>query len=139
VPASSQLVVDLLVGSAMKDPLEWIVGRNVDKVVGANGKDSETPSSRVSSKTLRIEDQTFNTVSATLRSVVLLQDYARVVVSLDVIVSDTMNRIVEYLKVSSGVCRIYSLLIPLYPTLTSHSIPELARSCLGPVPCDLLD
>jgi vacuolar protein sorting-associated protein 54 len=115
VPASSQHVVDLLVGSAMKDPLDWSVGKKADNSIpgnAANGKDSEMASPSLSSKTLRIEEQTFNTVSATLRSVVLLQDYARVVVSLDVIVSDTMNRIVEYLKVSLDVLL---HLLPAYP------------------------
>lgn len=103
VPASSQHVVDLLVRSAMRDPPEYSVGKKSDtgvEVDGTNGNRPETSQPGLSSKTLKIEDQTFNTVSATLRSVVLLQDYARVVVSLDVIVSDTMNRIVEYLKVS---------------------------------------
>ena len=87
----------------MKDPLDFIIGRELDaeqKIDGVDGQGSESPPAGVSSKTLRIEEQSFNAVSATLRSVVLLQDYAKVVVSLDVIVSDTMNRIVEYLKVS---------------------------------------
>lgn len=114
VPASSQHVIDLLVQSAMKDPSGFIIGEEVDdgqKVNGANGKESESAQAGVSSKTLRIEDQTFNTVSATLRSIVLLQDYAKVVVSLDIIVSDTMNRIIEYLKVSLDDLRIHHTLI----------------------------
>jgi vacuolar protein sorting-associated protein 54 len=105
VPASSQHVVDLLVGSAMKDPLDWSVGKKADNSI---------PGNAANGKTLRIEEQTFNTVSATLRSVVLLQDYARVVVSLDVIVSDTMNRIVEYLKV---ILDVLLHLSPAYPPL----------------------
>ncbi|GHJ85637.1 hypothetical protein NliqN6_2039 [Naganishia liquefaciens] len=110
VPASSQHIIDLLVKAAMKDPLDFIIGRELDaeqKIDGVDGQGSESPPAGVSSKILRIEEQSFNAVSATLRSVVLLQDYAKVVVSLDVIVSDTMNRIVEYLKsFNSRTCQV---------------------------------
>lgn len=139
VPASSQHVVDLLVQSAMKDPSEFIIAEEVDdgqKIGGANDKETESAQAGLSSKTLRIEDQTFNTVSATLRSIVLLQDYAKVVVSLDIIVSDTMNRIIEYLKVSLDDLRIHYTLIRICHSL---SIPEPVKSCWEPVRCGLLD
>lgn len=103
VPANAQRVVDSLVRSAMTDPIEYAVGQSpaiAEDSVHADGTAAGAEQSNPTEKTLKIEDQSFNTVSATLRSVVLLQDYAKLVVSLDVIVTDTMNRIVEYLKVS---------------------------------------
>lgn len=116
VPADAQRVVDLLVRSAMSDPVEYTV-RQPSVTAGANGGTDQPVSSteqpNTTEKTLRIEDQTFSTVSATLRSVVLLQDYAKVVISLDAIVSDTMNRIVEYLKVS---------LLPDHATLALNNL-----------------
>lgn len=87
----------------MSDPVEYTVGQpsvTAEKNGGTDQPASSSEQPSITEKTLKIEDQTFSIVSATLRSVVLLQDYAKVVVSLDVIVSDTMNRIVEYLKVS---------------------------------------
>lgn len=101
VPAHAQQVVDLLVRSAMSDPVEYFVRQSPTTAEGDESTDqAPVVAPDTTEKTLKIEDQAFNTVSATLRSVVLLQDYANVVVSLDVIVSDVMNRIVEYLKVS---------------------------------------
>lgn len=100
----------------MSDPVEYTV-RQPSVTAGANGGTDQPVSSteqpNTTEKTLRIEDQTFSTVSATLRSVVLLQDYAKVVISLDAIVSDTMNRIVEYLKVS---------LLPDHATLALNNL-----------------
>jgi vacuolar protein sorting-associated protein 54 len=116
VPADAQRVVDSLVRSAMSDPAEYAVGSSTP--AEENGQvdqpGSSTAPSTSTEKTLKIEDQSFSTVSATLRSVVLLQDYAKVVVSLDVIVTDTMNRIVEYLKVRSArtVLRLCSAFLP---------------------------
>lgn len=99
VPADAQRAVDLLVGSAMSDPIEYKMDP-VSTASNNNGKpDPQDVPATATAKILKIEEQSFNVVSATLRSVVLLQDYAKVVVNLDVIVSDVMNRIVEYLKV----------------------------------------
>ncbi|KAJ9108830.1 hypothetical protein QFC21_000150 [Naganishia friedmannii] len=107
VPADAQRAVDLLVGSAMSDPTEYKMDQSSVAANNHEKPDGQEVSISTTAKTLMIEDQSFNVVSATLRSVVLLQDYAKVVVNLDVIVSDVMNRIVEYLKsFNSRTCQV---------------------------------
>ncbi|KAJ9125183.1 hypothetical protein QFC22_000137 [Naganishia vaughanmartiniae] len=107
VPADAQRAVDLLVGSAMSDPIEYKMDQSSVAMDSNEKPDGQGVSAPKTAKTLMIEDQSFNVVSATLRSVVLLQDYAKVVVNLDVIVSDVMNRIIEYLKsFNSRTCQV---------------------------------
>lgn len=49
-----------------------------------------------------VEEKKFFVVRATAESIGLLRDYLGVVVNLEVVVTDVMGRIIEFLKVSLG-------------------------------------
>jgi hypothetical protein len=138
VPADAQRAVDLLVGSAMSDPVEYKMDHSSVDPGDDPKPDVQEVSSSSTAKTLMIEGQSFNIVSATMRSVVLLQDYAKVVVNLDVIVSDVMNRIVEYLKVScpDSLSRQHRLSVLMFTNFGSLLTPGRVRSFSAQARCD---
>lgn len=56
---------------------------------------------------LRIEERTFSTVAATSEALSLLLDYLRVIVSLSMLTTDTMSRVIEFLKAfNSRTCQV---------------------------------
>ncbi|KAF8912041.1 Vps54-like protein-domain-containing protein [Gymnopilus junonius] len=60
-----------------------------------------------STKHLRIEERTYYTVSATAEVLTLLLDYLRVVVNLSMLTTDTMSRVIEFLKsFNSRTCQV---------------------------------
>ena len=78
----------------------------------------QTPSPRTTSRTngasstqprkhLRIEERSYFTVSATQDTLLLLADYVKVIVNLSLLTTDTMSRIVEFLKAfNSRTCQV---------------------------------
>jgi vacuolar protein sorting-associated protein 54 len=87
-----QHVVNLLIESAVKDPQECFIPPPPSD---ANG-DGEL------NKTLAIEDKNYFVVKATAESLVLLGDYLKIVINLELVVTDVMARIIEFLKVFSS-------------------------------------
>lgn len=58
-------------------------------------------------KHLRIEERSYFTVSATQDTLLLLADYVKVIVNLSLLTTDTMSRIVEFLKAfNSRTCQV---------------------------------
>ena len=58
-------------------------------------------------KSLRIDDRTYFVVSATVEVLVLLQDYLRVVINLSLLTTDSMSRVIEFLKAfNSRTCQV---------------------------------
>jgi vacuolar protein sorting-associated protein 54 len=56
---------------------------------------------------LRIDERTYFAVSATAEVLVLLLDYLRVVVNLSLLTTDTMSRVIEFLKAfNSRTCQV---------------------------------
>ncbi|KAF7338068.1 Vps54 domain-containing protein [Mycena venus] len=56
---------------------------------------------------LRIEERTFSAVSATTEVLSLLLDYLRVIVNLSMLTTDTMSRVIEFLKAfNSRTCQV---------------------------------
>ena len=49
-----------------------------------------------------MEDKSFFVVKATADSLVLLGDYLKIVINLELVVTDVMSRIIEFLKVCSA-------------------------------------
>lgn len=80
----------------MSDPAELVMSTD------GSVPESKTNGDKVSEKssTLRIEDRSFYVVSATLASMELLVDYLRLVINIELITTDVMSKIIEYLKVS---------------------------------------
>ncbi|PFH54158.1 hypothetical protein AMATHDRAFT_135672 [Amanita thiersii Skay4041] len=63
--------------------------------------------SNANAKYLRIEQRTYFIVSATAEVLVLLQDYLRLVVNLSLLTTDTMSRVIEFLKAfNSRTCQV---------------------------------
>ncbi|KAJ6630546.1 Vps54-like protein-domain-containing protein [Mycena sp. CBHHK59/15] len=56
---------------------------------------------------LRIEERTYSAVSATSEALALLVDYLRVIVNLGMLTTDTMSRVIEFLKAfNSRTCQV---------------------------------
>ncbi|KAH9989086.1 Vps54-like protein-domain-containing protein [Russula compacta] len=72
------------------------------RVTRANG--ASPPSSK---KHLRIEERSYFMVSATQDALLLLADYLKVIVNLSLLTTDTMSRIIEFLKAfNSRTCQV---------------------------------
>lgn len=94
MPADVQRAVDLILSSAVADPVTLLL-RKQDVQSPAN-----VTISAGSRKLLSIEDRTFYTVSSSLVLVQSLLDYLKIVLNLPTIATDIMSRIVELLKAS---------------------------------------
>ncbi|KAJ6597190.1 Vps54-like protein-domain-containing protein [Mycena vulgaris] len=69
-----------------------------------NGTSSQTKNAKTR---LRIEERTFSTVSATSEALGLLLDYLRVIINLSMLTTDTMSRVIEFLKAyNSRTCQV---------------------------------
>ncbi|KAG2020072.1 retrograde transporter, variant 3 [Coprinopsis cinerea AmutBmut pab1-1] len=68
---------------------------------------SAAPSQRVRNKHLRIEDRSYYMVSATSEVITLLLDYIKVMVNMSLLTTDTMSRVIEFLKAfNSRTCQV---------------------------------
>ncbi|KAJ7940357.1 Vps54-like protein-domain-containing protein, partial [Mycena leptocephala] len=116
-----QHIADVLVDSAVRDVPELRVVDGTAPTVpvsspsGASlpslsSSTSLTPASSTNSINgirLRIEERTFSTVAATSEALSLLLDYLRVIVSLSMLTTDTMSRVIEFLKAfNSRTCQV---------------------------------
>ncbi|KAI0039918.1 Vps54-domain-containing protein [Auriscalpium vulgare] len=67
----------------------------------SNGSSSST------SKHLRVEERAYFAVSATQETLILLTDYLKVIVNLSLLTTDTMSRVIEFLKAfNSRTCQV---------------------------------
>ncbi|WVF65822.1 hypothetical protein IAT40_000559 [Kwoniella sp. CBS 6097] len=102
VTPTVQHVVDLLIQSAVSDPPECLI----PPASPPNGQDEQTEDAGVK-KQVNIEDKTYFVVKATAESLVLLGDYLKVVINLELVVTDVMSRIIEFLKsFNSRTCQV---------------------------------
>lgn len=88
-----QHTVNLLIDSAVSDPPECAIPPHVSPQTDG---DTSQPD-----KVMKIEEKTFFVVKATADSLVLLADYLSIVINLELVVTDVMSRIIEFLKVRS--------------------------------------
>lgn len=93
VSSDLQHTVNLLVSSATEDANECFIPPRPETTSNGNGVGAPT-------KQLNIEDKGFFIVKATSETLVLLADYLKIVINLELVVMDVMSRIIEYLKVS---------------------------------------
>ncbi|KAF9651471.1 Vps54-domain-containing protein [Thelephora ganbajun] len=111
VPQTIQHLVKTIVEAAVRDPPELVVGADPPPLSVPNSPTVVTsPSSpnpaRVS-KHLRVEGVSYFAVSATLETLVLLLDYFKIIVNLSMLTTDTMSRIIEFLKAfNSRTCQV---------------------------------
>ena len=93
VSSDLQHTVNLLVSSATEDANECFIPPRQETIANGNGTSAPT-------KQLNIEDKGFFIVKATSETLVLLADYLKIVINLELVVMDVMSRIIEYLKAS---------------------------------------
>lgn len=113
VPRDMQHLSDLIVHAAVSDSAELKLTQDAipstsspDSVPSTNGG-TTNGAAAPSAKHLRIEDHTYYAVSATLQTLVLLVDYLRVVQNLSTLTTDTMSRVIEFLKAfNSRTCQV---------------------------------
>ena len=131
-----QHFTDLLVDSAVRDPPDLIIKSDdtifspvttnfppptptssngivksfsnaLSKLSSSNGSSTAATASSAGSKHLRIEDRTYYVVLATSEVLTLLMDYLRVVVNLSMLTTDSMSRVIEFLKsFNSRTCQV---------------------------------
>jgi len=112
VPAALQHMADVLVDSAVRDSPELIIGETDDSksTNGTPPLPSQPPSQQNGStphKYLRIEERPYFCVSATGAVLGLLFDYLKLVVNLPMLNTDTMGRVIEFLKAfNSRTCQV---------------------------------
>ncbi|KAJ7775171.1 Vps54-like protein-domain-containing protein, partial [Mycena metata] len=117
---SIQHIADAFVDSAVRDVPELLVATGAAAAAASSpskaslpsltSSNSLTPASSTNSINgirLRIEDRTFSAVSATSEALSLLLDYLRVIVNLSMLTTDTMSRVIEFLKAfNSRTCQV---------------------------------
>ncbi|KAK0211003.1 Vps54-like protein-domain-containing protein [Desarmillaria ectypa] len=130
VPQPLQHLADLLVDSAVKDSPELVIqpprpestlaspsksaANGIKSFFSSSPMKTLVPSSSSSSslaggshKHLRIEDSAYFTVHATSEVLYLLLDYVKVIVNFGMLVTDTMSRVIEFLKAfNSRTCQV---------------------------------
>ncbi|PBK78427.1 Vps54-domain-containing protein [Armillaria solidipes] len=130
VPQPLQHLADLLVDSAVKDSPELVIqppqpestptspsksaANGIKSFFSSSSMKSLVPSSSSSSslaggshKHLHIEDRAYFTVYATSEVLYLLLDYVKVIVNFGMLVTDTMSRVIEFLKAfNSRTCQV---------------------------------
>jgi vacuolar protein sorting-associated protein 54 len=111
VPQMVQHLVKTIVEAAVRDPPELVVGADPPQLSVPNSPTvASTPSSPISgrvSKHLRVEGISYFAVSATLETLVLLLDYLKIIMNLSMLTTDTMSRIIEFLKAfNSRTCQV---------------------------------
>ncbi|KAF9246439.1 Vps54-like protein-domain-containing protein [Melanogaster broomeanus] len=116
VSPALQHTADVLVDSAVRDSPDLILGcsptSRAPPSSSPNGTTSSTPgklngSSGSSAKYIRIEERPYFCVSATGAVLDLLLDYLKLVVNLSMLNTDTMSRIIEFLKAfNSRTCQV---------------------------------
>ena len=84
------------------------VSESADRLVETNlHSQPAQPTLTGPAKHLRIDDRTYFVVSATVEVLVLLQDYLRLVINLSLLTTDTMSRVIEFLKAfNSRTCQV---------------------------------
>ncbi|KAK8861632.1 hypothetical protein IAR55_002455 [Kwoniella newhampshirensis] len=104
---STQHVVNMLVESAVSDPVECSIPPPTASELTANGNGNGDRDAGPLAKVLSVEDKTYFVVKATAESLVLLGDYLKIVINLELVVTDVMSRIIEFLKsFNSRTCQV---------------------------------
>lgn len=109
VPVTIQYTVNQIIASAVKDPPELLFaqGGTIDSTKGKGGHMNDPNSSQAPSKELDIEGTSLHAVGAVLETLKTLANYLQVVVNFSLLTTDTMGKIVEFLKAfNSRTCQV---------------------------------
>nr|XP_019050447.1 hypothetical protein I302_00879 [Kwoniella bestiolae CBS 10118]OCF29377.1 hypothetical protein I302_00879 [Kwoniella bestiolae CBS 10118] len=103
VSPNVQHVVNLLIQSAVSDPPEC----TIPPPPSQPKENGEVEAEGAVRKQIDIEDKNYFVVKATSESLVLLGDYLKIVINLELVVTDVMSRIIEFLKsFNSRTCQV---------------------------------
>jgi vacuolar protein sorting-associated protein 54 len=92
-------------GSSSTSPLTPTVPQSALPSAGPNTATSSRPSGKT--KQLRIEERTYYVVPATSQILALVLDYLKVIVNMPMLTTDTMSRVIEFLKAfNSRTCQV---------------------------------
>ncbi|KAL7416025.1 hypothetical protein BDY24DRAFT_380828 [Mrakia frigida] len=115
---AQQHVVDLLLESAVADPFELVIVSSTSSSSPSNGTPTNPQPSATNGtsngttpatnkKHLQIEDRSYFVVGATLGTLELLLDYIKIVINIDLLTTDAMSKIIEFLKsFNSRTCQV---------------------------------
>ena len=116
VPSVVQHAADVLVDSAVQDSPDLVIGGKALSTAPpshpTNGKAMPTPgqhngSATSTAKYIHIEERPYFCVSATGAVLGLLLEYLKLVVNLPMLNTDTMSRVIEFLKAfNSRTCQV---------------------------------
>ena len=126
ITPSLQHITNVIIDSAVRDSPELVIKPDTqmdlpDPVTSTSTAATPGPpdppglrttngfplSASANSKCLYIEDRTYFAVSATTEVLVLLLDYLRLVVNLTMLTTDSMSRVIEFLKAfNSRTCQV---------------------------------
>ena len=109
VSAAAQALATTIVESAMGDPPALKVLPVPSATVESNGVRSPTDpqTSAGSTKYLLIEDRRYFAVPATLQMLGLLVDYLKIITNLSLLTTETVGRVIEFLKAfNSRTCQV---------------------------------
>lgn len=97
VTTADQHVVGLLIDSAVSNPRELLLHHS-----STNGLSKSSPS-----KYIDIEGRQFFPVAASLQCLKMLVEYIRIVINISLVTTDSMGKVIEYLKqFNSRVCQV---------------------------------
>jgi len=110
---AQQHVVDLLLEAAVRDPPELVISTATSSSSPPSSSSASVPpppsptngttngaTPTGNKKHLQIEDRSYFVVGATLGTLELLLDYIRIVINVELLTTDAMSKIIEFLKVS---------------------------------------
>ncbi|MBW0534221.1 hypothetical protein O181_073936, partial [Austropuccinia psidii MF-1] len=104
IPSQIQKIVNAIISSAMEDSKLFILPKQSSIVPSEL---TESPKTIPLSKQLDIEGTPFHTVSAVLESLNTLADYLKIVINCSILTTDTMGKIIEFLKAfNSRTCQV---------------------------------
>lgn len=100
VTQQTQKIVNLILASAVGDPSEFLIGKRKRLDNSSNMITGEEVVEVANTKQLDIEGREYFAVSAGLVSVEMLADYLKVVMNCPLLTTDTVSKVVEYMKVN---------------------------------------
>lgn len=119
ITPSFQHITNIIINSAIRDAPELVIKSDSGlpiseqrpladlETLKARPMDGFPVSSSASAKHLLIEDRTYFAVSATTEVLVLVLDYLRLLVNLTILTTDSMTRVIEFLKAfNSRTCQV---------------------------------
>ena len=141
VSPESQRQVDIIVNAAVSNPMELLLKSDPSSGSRVNGSAIQgiPPSGRAkqpNAKLLIIEERSYYVVGATLQVMELVVDYLKVIVNISLLTTDTMSKVIEFLKVClttgfsfDGCQPLFSSLVFQLPNLPS--CPRCRGNALG--------